>query len=631
MLQNGQLYGTIAMQRQEVRPFTDKQIALVQNFAAQAVIAIENARLLNQLRQRTTDLAELLEQQTATSEVLRVISSSPGQLEPVFDAMLENAVRICEAHSGTLVLRVDDGFRVVALHGAPAAFSEARSRQPVIRFEPGHHINRLVQTKGIVHIADLVAEPAAAPHLAKFAGARTLLSVPMLKDNEVIGAFGIYRQEVRPFTDKQIAVVESFAAQAVIAIENTRLLNELRQSLEQQTATAQVLSVISSSPAELDPVFQSMLENATRICEANFGTIYRYDGKLFHTVASRGEPPALVEFRRQRGAFVPVAGQPLDRMLRARAVVQSADDTTQPVMSPAAQLGGARSHLTVPMFKDDDLVGAITLYPREIRPFTEKQVELVQNFAAQAVIAIENTRLLNELRQSLEQQTATSKVLSVISSSPGDLKPVFQTMLENAVHICDAKFGNLWLREGDLFRVVAVHGAPAAYSEMLFRCGHPPWPGNRPRNAAENEAVRPDRRYYQREGLPGTRSAARGHSGAWRRPDAGRGAVTKGRRIDRLDQHLSPRGQALHRKADRASDQFRRPGRYCHRKHATAGTTQLRQRTTDLTELLEQQTATSGSTARHLKLARSVGACVPSDAGKFGSYVPGKVWTTVSL
>jgi two-component system, NtrC family, sensor kinase len=469
MLQKGKLVGTIAMQRREVRPFAEKQIELVKNFAAQAVVAIENARLLNELR-------ESLEQQTATSEVLRVISSSPGQLEPVFDAMLKNAVSICEAHSGTLVLREDDGFRVVALHGAPAAFSEARSRQPIIRFEAGHHINRLVQTKRVVHILDLVAEPAAAPHLAKFAGARTLLSVPMLKDNEVIGAFGIYRQEVRPFTDKQIAVIESFAAQAVIAIENTRLLNELRQSLEQQTATAEVLRVISSSPGELEPVFNAMLANAVTICEAKFGTLFRYDGNVFQVAAGVGTPPELAKFERQRGPFRPELGSRIERIVGTKQVIHIIDDAAEAVPSPPTRLAGARSIVAVPMLKGEVLIGAIAIFRQEVRPFTDKQIELVTNFAAQAVIAIENTRLLNELRQSLEQQTATSKVLSVISSSPGDLKPVFQTMLENAVHICDAKFGNLWLREGDLFRVVAVHGAPAAYSEMLFRAAIRPGP-----------------------------------------------------------------------------------------------------------------------------------------------------------
>jgi len=282
------------------------------------------------------------------------------------------------------------------------------------------------------------------------------------------------RSPKRPAPKRRAAVKPRRGRSSAAASKETevaRLKRKLREAQEQQTATARVLSVISSSPAELDPVFQSMLENATRICEANFGTIYRYDGELFHTVASRGEPPALVEFRRRRDAFVPTPGQPLDRMLRTRAVVRSADDTSEPVRSPAAQLGGARSHIAVPMFKDDELVGAITLCRREVRPFTDKQIELVQNFASQAVIAIENTRLLNELRESLERQTATSEVLRVISTSAGQLEPVFETMLENAVRICGAKFGNLLLYEGGSYRFVATHGAPPAYMEFVRREG----------------------------------------------------------------------------------------------------------------------------------------------------------------
>jgi GAF domain-containing protein len=471
MLKDKVLIGAIVIFRQEVRPFTDKQIALVQNFAAQAVIAIENTRLLNELR-------EALEQQTATSEVLRVISSSPGQLGPVFDAMLENAVRICEAHSGTLVLREDDGFRVVALHGAPAAFSEARSRQPIIRFESGHHINRLVQTKGVVHIPDLVAEPAAAPHLAKFAGARTLLSVPMLKDNEVIGAFGIYRQEVRPFTDKQIAVVESFAAQAVIAIENTRLLNELRESLEQQTATADVLRVISSSPGDLGPVFESLLGNATRLCDAPFGNLMLSEGDDLRIVATHHPASAHAEWW-SRGTLIVLRDNPtipLTRMVESKSIVHVPDMSAErayiervPRTVAIVESAGVRTFMCVPMFKESEFIGAICIYRQEVRPFSDKQIALVQNFAAQAVIAIDNTRLLNELRQSLERQTATSEVLSVISSSPGQLEPVFQAILENATRICAAKFGGLWMVENDGMRLSALSGASPDFAEFMWR------------------------------------------------------------------------------------------------------------------------------------------------------------------
>ena len=476
MLKDGVLIGTFNVYRQEVRPFTDKQIELLTNFAAQAVIAIENTRLLNELRQRTTDLTESLEQQTATTEVLGVISSSPGELEPVFQSMLENATRICGANFGSLSLYEGDyTFRAVAVHGAAQDYAEERKREPVIRRGPGTMFGDVVESKRPVHITDLAARPELAPTLAKL-GARTLLIVPMLKEHDLIGTINIYRYIVQPFTDKQIELVQNFAAQAVIAIENTRLLNELRQSLEQQTATADVLRVISSSPGELEPVFQAMLENAVRICDAKFGALYRCDNETFTPAALFGAPPAYAEFVLKRSSFRPAAGVGLDRLLRTKDVVRITDDAAESAQSAPSRFGGARSLIVVPMLKDDEFVGAFSIFRQEVRPFSDKQVELVQNFAAQAVIAIENTRLLNELRErtadlteSLEQQTATADVLRVISNSPGDLEPVFETMLASARRICKAEFGILYLCEGDGLRAVAMHNVPPVLAEARKR------------------------------------------------------------------------------------------------------------------------------------------------------------------
>jgi len=488
MLKEKELVGAISIYRQQVRPFTDKQIELLQNFAAQAVIAIENTRLLNELRQRTDDLSEALEQQTATSEVLRVISSSPGDLQPVFQAMLENATRICEAKFGTMFRFDGDAFHPMAMVNTPPALTNFLRRRGRFVPEAGNGLYRVWKSKKPLHTLDDAASPVpTAP--AKLAGAHTYLGVPMLKHDELIGITVIYRQEVRPFTEKQIDLVKNFAAQAVIAIENTRLLNELRQrttdlseALEQQTATSEVLRVISSSPGELGTVFQTMLVNATKVCEATFGNLTLWEGDGFRAVAVHGET-AFTERRKQQPKIniVGYPTLPLARLAASKSVVHVADFRTEQVYlerhPPTVELvevGGARTLLCVPMLKEDDLIGAIVLYRQEVRPFTNKQIELVKNFAAQAVIAIENVRLLNELRESLQQQTATAEVLRVISSSPGDLGPVYRALLENAVRICQAKFAAMYLGNGETFRLTAEHDAPAAWveqrrSEGVFR------------------------------------------------------------------------------------------------------------------------------------------------------------------
>ena len=484
MLKDDELIGTINIYRQEVRPFNDKQIALLTNFAAQAVIAIENTRLLNELRHRTDELSEALERQTATSDVLKVISSSPGKLEPVFNAMLESATSICEAPFGNLFLVEGDAFHMVAIH-SKEVYADYWRRNPVIEAADalGIPLDRGKRSKQLLHIPDMRLDPSYIEgnqrivSLVEIAGARTFLLVPMLKSGEFIGAIAMYRQEVRPFTDKQIELVQSFAAQAVIAIENTRLLNELRQSLEQQTATSEVLGVISSSPGNLQPVFTAMLTNATRICGAKFGIMWLVEGDGFRVAALHNAPPAFAEARRREPVIHPHAQSPLGRAARTMNVVQIEDLTTSasyadrhPAMVALAEFGGARTIVAVPMTKDGKLVGVISIYRQEVQSFSDEQVTLLTGFAAQAVIAIENARLLNELRQSLEQQTATSEVLGVISSSPGELELVFDAMLSNATRVCEASYGALWVCEGDGFRNVALHGAlPADYAAELRR------------------------------------------------------------------------------------------------------------------------------------------------------------------
>jgi GAF domain-containing protein len=477
----------------------------VQRRRQRALATDSLVELKKQLEERTRELAEArgqlseaLEQQTATTEVLGVISTSPGELEPVFQAMLANAMRICEAQFGTIHEFADGAFRALWSVGVPPALAEYNREWRV--WGPDTVLGQLARTKQTVHVVDAREGRAYANRdpgrvaAIELGGVRTFVIVPLLKEGVLNGAMSIFRQEVRPFTDKQIALVTNFAAQAVIAIENTRLLNELQQrttdlgeALEQQTATSEVLKVISVSPGNLEPVFGALLDNAVRLCGAKFGLLYLCEGDALRMVGAHNVPPALVEIRK-RGPFRPIPGGPVSEAVRTKRRAQAVDLAAtreyaerHPQSVAVVELGGARSVVAVPMLKDGEPIGVIVIFRQEVRPFIEKQIELLTNFASQAVIAVENTRLLNELRQrtddlseSLEQQMATSEVLQVISSSPGELKPVFEAMLENATRLCEASYGVLWLKEGDAFRAVALHGAmPPAYTERwadtLFR------------------------------------------------------------------------------------------------------------------------------------------------------------------
>jgi class 3 adenylate cyclase len=365
--------------------------------------------LQEELDRRAHELSEALERQTATSEVLSVISSSPGDLQPVFATILENATRICEANFGNVYLWDGDAFYLVAAHNTPRAFADTRKRQ-TFRPNAGHPFRSLADTKQVFHVADIMKLPiyregdpqiVEAVELGKM---RTCLGVPMLKDDNLIGAVLVFRQEVREFTPNQIALITNFAAQAVIAIENARLLTELREALAQQTATAEVLRVISSSPGELEPVFEIILEDATRICEAKFGIMQLVEGDGLRAVALHDVPSAYAEAMGHDPIFRPPVGHPLDRVVSTKQVVHIPDmRTEQKLRGRIVELAGARSLLTVPMLKDNALIGVISIYRQEVRPFADKQIELVKNFAAQAVIAIENARLLSELRERTEE------------------------------------------------------------------------------------------------------------------------------------------------------------------------------------------------------------------------------------
>jgi len=475
LFKEGEVVGGFVMHRMEVRPFTDKQIALIQNFAAQAVIAMENARLLTETR-------EALEQQTATSEVLQVINASPGDLAPVFDAMLDKALRLCGAAYGAL--RMWDGEHLTRVAWrAPQEFEDVSPK--AVPAAPGSLAERFVRGENVISISDLVdnanfQQSVGAQSLARRGNARTFLGVALRKDDRLLGTLVIYRQEVLPFTEKQIALLQNFAAQAVIAIENARLLNELRdrthdlqEALEYQTATSDVLQVISRSTFDLQPVLDTVCETAARLCNAEMGLISSRDGDVYRVLACFSVSPEYEAFVRQQ-SFTPGRGTITGRVVSERRPVQVADFASDPELAilEAATIGKIRTMLGVPLLREGEPIGALGVARQRVEPFTERQIELLQTFADQAVIAIENTRLLAELRESLEQQQAIAEVLGVINSSPGELQPVFDVILEKAHSLCAIASGSLELYEGETFRSVAEHGLPDDFARQL-REGYP--------------------------------------------------------------------------------------------------------------------------------------------------------------
>jgi signal transduction histidine kinase len=383
-----------------------------------------------ELAEAREHLAEALEQRTATADVLKVISRSTFDLQAVLDTLIEAATRLCGADMGILRRRVGEAYQLAATCGLKPEWRDHVALHPNM---PGRHsvIGRAALAGHTVQVSDVLQDEEFVNTAAqKLIGFRAILVTPMLREGDTIGTLGFYKLQPGPFSKRQVELMESFADQAVIAIENTRLLNELRQrtdelseALEQQTATSEVLQVISTSPGELEPVFQTMLAKAVRICEAKFGSLYLYDGDRFHVGALHNAPPAWAEFRR-RAVFYPPPGTSLAQMVATKRTVHTLDMTLErgyvdrnPIIVASVELGGFRTVLGVPMVKDDKLIGCISIYRQEVCPFTDKQIELVNNFAAQAVIAIENTRLLNELRQRTSELEDKSRQLQLASEN----------------------------------------------------------------------------------------------------------------------------------------------------------------------------------------------------------------------
>jgi two-component system NtrC family sensor kinase len=481
LMREGSPIGVVLLMRRSPKPFSDRQIELVETFADQAVIAIENVRLFDEVQAQKRELTETLEHQTATSEVLSVISRSPTNAQPVFDAIAESAARLCEAVFTVVWLYDGDLLHYVSSHNFTVEVLDQINKSFPKRPDRSLAAGRAILDGKIAHVPDMLGDPVYAHQLAMAGNWRASLAVPMLRDGKSVGAISVGKAEAGPFKARQMQLLTTFADQAVIAIENVRLFDEvqkrteeLSEALSQQTATSEVLSVISRSRGELEPVFDIMLANATKLCDASYGAMWLSEGGALRNAAFHGEMPKAFTEQWRTAVIPPGQDVPVARVVLSRKPVQVADlreDNAylagHSLAVGSVDIAGMRSLVVVPMLKEDEFVGAFAIYRKEVRPFTEKQIELVQNFAAQAIIAIENTRLLNELRESLQQQTATADVLKVISRSTFDLQVVLDTLVESAARLCEADSASIHRPVGGSYPYVASCGLTREYDEYM--------------------------------------------------------------------------------------------------------------------------------------------------------------------